>query len=220
MEREKTLAGMVSFLASAVHAATGRIGLRPAPGGVGTPPFPSTHGPRQLRVDGTELVDRDDRGERRAGLTTLRAAAAFVGIEAGAPADVYRPVTPLDLDAPLTVGGATVARIADWFGLVERALTRLSDDLADEEPSTIQLWPEHFDIATTISRVNYGGSPGDDGHSRPYLYVGPWDLPAPEGSFWNEPFGASMPAEVVRSDDDALAFFRKGRELLSTRGSG
>jgi hypothetical protein len=201
-------------LGAALHAATGRIGLRPTPGGFGTPPFPSVHGPRQLRVDGIDLVDRDDRGERRTGLTTLRAAATFVGIEAGAPAGVYRPVTPLDLDAPLTVDGPSAARLAGWFALVGRALARLSDDLAGEGPSAIQLWPEHFDVATTISRVNYGGSPGDDGHSQPYLYVGPWDLPPPEGSFWNEPFGASLPAEVVRSDDDALAFFRKGRERL------
>ena len=207
-------------LAAAVHAATGRIGLRQTPRGFGTPSFPSSHGPRQLLVDGTELIERDDPGERRTGLTTLGAAADFVGIEPGAPVDVYRPATPLDLDAPLTVAGPFAARLADWFALVDRALARLVDDLADEAPSAVQLWPEHFDLATTISRVNYGGSPGDDGHVQPYLYVGPWDLPAPDGAFWNEPFGASLPVEVVTSDADVLAFFRKGRERLQARGPG
>src|SRR5688572_2077494 len=142
-------------LAAALHGATGRIGLRPAPGGFGTPTFRSADGPRQLRVDGTELVACDDRGERRTGLTTLREAAAFVGIEPGAPVDVYRPTTPFDPDRPLAVDGPSAARIADWYALVHRALARLADELSDRSPSAIQLWPEHFDIATTISQVNY-----------------------------------------------------------------
>jgi len=204
-------------VAAALHAATGRIGLRQTPGGFGTPTFPSSHGSRQLRVDGTELVDRDGRGERRTGLTTLRAAATFAGIEAGAPAGVYPPATPLALDRPLAVDGPSAARLADWYALVQRALVRLGDE---PDPSTIQLWPEHFDLATTVARVNYGGSPGDDDHDRPYAYVGPWDLPPPGGDFWNEPFGASLPADAVGGDEDALAFFRKGRMLLAAAGPG
>ena len=47
--------------------------------------------------------------------------------------------------------------------------------------AAVQLWPEHFDLATTIDEVNYGGSPGDDGHPLPYLYVGPWTPPEPDG---------------------------------------
>jgi hypothetical protein len=207
-------------LAAALHAATGRIGLRQAPGGFGTPSFPSVHGPRQLLVVGVELVDRDDRGERRSDLTTLRAAGTFTGIEPGAPADVYPPATPLDLDAPLAVDGPSAARLAAWNELVQLSLVRLTTELAGEAPSAIQLWPEHFDLATTIARVNYGGSPGDGDHVRPYVYVGPWDLPAPDGELWNEPFGASLPDDAVGSDDDALAFFRKGRELLAAAGQG
>jgi hypothetical protein len=205
-------------LAAALHAATGRIGLRQGPGGFGTPEFPSAHGPRQLRIDGIELVDRDGRGERRTGLTTLGAAAAFVGIEPGAPVDVYQPTTPLDLDSPLTVDGPSAARIAEWLALVNRALVRLGEELAAESPAAVQLWPGHFDLATTVSEVNFGGSPGDDGHVRPYLYVGPFDPPTPDGDFWNEPFGASWSADAVSSDGDALAFFRKGRERLATGG--
>ncbi len=29
--------------------------------------------------------------------------------------------------------------------------------------------------------MNYGGSPGDDAHAEPYLYVGPWALPEQGG---------------------------------------
>ena len=75
----------------------------------------------------------------------------------------------------------------------------------------VQLWPEHFDLATTVSGVNYGGSPGDAGHPTPYLYVGPYTPPTPDGGFWNEPFGASVDLAAVGSPADALAFFREGR---------
>lgn len=199
-------------LAAALHAATGRIGLRQTPGGFGTPELPSDHGPRQLRIDGTELVDRDDRGERRSGVTTLRAAAAFVGTRPGAPLDVYRPTTPLDLDAPLVVDGPSAARLSGWYALVHRALARLGDERSGESPPAIQLWPEHFDIATTLGEVNYGGSPGDDDHVRPYVYVGPFDPPPSDGGYWNEPFGASASTDVIGSEQEALSFFRKGRD--------
>ena len=33
-------------------------------------------------------------------------------------------------------------------------------------------------------RANYGASPGDDGHTEPYLYVGPWSAEV-EGELWN-----------------------------------
>ena len=39
-------------LSAARHRATGRIGLRAAPGGFATPPFPSDHGDRVLAVEG------------------------------------------------------------------------------------------------------------------------------------------------------------------------
>jgi hypothetical protein len=75
----------------------------------------------------------------------------------------------------------------------------------------VQLWPEHFDAATTIAEVNYGVSPGDDAHPLPYLYVGPWSPPSPDGAFWNESFGASRNVDARTTVDDALAFFHEGR---------
>jgi hypothetical protein len=197
-------------LSAALHASTGRIGLRPAPGGFATPAFVSPNGVRRLRVTGTDLVSVDDRGERRIPLTTVREAAELAGVEPGAPTDVYIPATPLEPDRPLVIAGAAAARLADWYELVARALDLLGERLAEDKPAVVQLWPEHFDLATTISGINYGGSPGDDRHPEPYLYVGPHEPPAPDGGFWNEPFGASRPAIEVPDEQSALAFFLEG----------
>ena len=84
-----------------------------------------------------------------------------------------------------------------------------TDHVADD-PAESQLWPEHFDLATTMAEVNYGCSAGDDGHPWPYLYVGPWSPPA-QGGFWNEPFGASLSLEDVPLVGEVLEFFARGR---------
>jgi hypothetical protein len=200
-------------LAPALHVATGLIGLRVLPGGFTTPAFRSPAGVRRVAVEGTDLVVVDDRGPRRTPLTTLREAAAFAEVAPGAPAHVYRPTTPLELDRPLPLAAAAAARLAAWFALVDAALEDLTTITAAEAPTPVQLWPEHFDLATTISEVNYGGSPGDDRHPEPYLYVGPFEPPPPDG-FWNESFGASRPAVQTSDRHDALVFFVEGRRLL------
>ena len=165
-----------------------------------------------MLVDGVDLVVEQD-GQRRSGpLTTVRAAAAFTGVEPGAPADVYEPATPVDLDVPLVVDPDAAGQLARFFAAVAEALGDLCARHADEAPATVQLWPEHFDLATTISEVNHGGSPGDEGHPLPYLYVGPWE--AHDGPFWNEPFGASLGLADVDSVDTAVAFFRQGLAQL------
>jgi hypothetical protein len=61
-----------------------------------------------------------------------------------------------------------------------------------EEPI---LWPEHFDLGIALDEVNYGVSPGDNGHPLPYAYVGPWT--PREGEFWNASFGAVRTAEQL-----------------------
>jgi hypothetical protein len=152
---------------------------------------------------------------RRTRLRTVGGAAAFAGVEPGAPADVYRPATPLEPGAPLEVDPGAAAIVHRWFDLTDRALAAFRREHAAGEPSIAQLWPEHFDLALTLSEVNYGGSPGDDGHAEPYLYVGPWRLDGHAGAFWNEPFGASLPHGSVPSADEALAFFAAGRSLAA-----
>ena len=205
-------------LSKARHAATGRIGLRATPGGIGTPPFPSATvegAERQIRIDSTELVMTDGDAEQRVPITTIAAAAELAGIEAGAPTEVYTPHTALDLDGPLVIDPAAAERIAAWYRMTDNALEQLRAEHAEAEPSIVQLWPEHFDLACAIGEVNYGGSPGDADNPQPYLYVGPWNPPLPDGDFWTHPFGAARSADVVASTDDALAFFRDGIARLS-----
>ena len=157
-------------LAAALHVAIGRIGLRATPGGFGTPWFDAGEGRRRLRVEGLDLVvEQDGQPERRAPLTTVRAAAELAGVLPGAPVDVYRPSTALDPDRPLELDGPSAARLAAWYELTGTALERLRAERQGDAPSEAQLWPEHFDLATTIAEVNYGGSPGDEGHPSPYL---------------------------------------------------
>jgi len=201
-------------LGAALHAATGHIGLRATPGGFGTPVFDGPVDRCQLRVDGTELVVTEGATERRAELTTIRAAAELAGIVPGAPADVYQPATPLDLDVPLHIDDGAAHRLAGLFDQVGTALEQLRARHGDETAPEAQLWPEHFDLALTLDEVNYGGSPGDDGHPEPYLYVGPWTRPADDDPFWNEPFGASVEAGPDVDAATALTFFESGRTRL------
>lgn len=204
-------------LAPALHRATGRIGLRPTPGGFGTPWFPAGDRQRQVRVEGTDLVVAE-RGaqpatQRRAPLRTVGDAASLAEVEPGAPADVYPPVMPLEPDVPLDLDPAAARVIHGWFHLTGQALEAFSREHAAEEPTIAQLWPEHFDLAISMAEVNYGGSPGDDDHDAPYLYVGPWNLDGGGDSFWNEPFGASRPYDEVSAVGDAIAFFEAGRAV-------
>lgn len=201
-------------LAAALHRATGRIGLRPTPGGFGTPPFTADGTVRQIRVDGVELVVTDGAGDRRAPLESVAQAAAFVGTTPGAPASVYSPATPLEPDAPLAVDPDAAAIIHGWFRSTGAALDRLREEHADRGPSIAQLWPEHFDLAITLDKVNYGGSPGDADHDEPYAYVGPWNPEDLDGELRNEPFGASRSRRSLRSVDDILAFFSVTRAHL------
>lgn len=201
-------------IAPARYAAIGRIGLRALPGGFGTPPFPgSSDGDRQVLERSGALVVRDGVTERRAPITTLREAAEFVGIDAGAPASVYPPNTPLEIDRRLVVDVDSEKEISNWFALGNEALLQLRSLTSDADPSEIQLWPEHFDIAATIDQVNYGASPGDVDHPAPYLYVGPFE--ARTGSFWNESFGASRTRDRVTDVAAALDFFQEGRDLTA-----
>jgi len=198
------------ILASALHAETGEIALMPSPGGFRTPPFGKDR--RFLAVAGAELVAGGAGGSRRTALTTLRAAADFAGIAPGAPAEVYRPATPLDLDKPLMIDPAAARVLADWYQLGARALRSFAVEFPGDEPSAAVLWPEHFDLGITAGPINYGASPGDSHVPEPYLYVGPHQGPPPgDPAFWNAPFGAARTIHQIGAAADAAAFFRAGR---------
>src|SRR5690606_27911402 len=118
--------------------------------------------------------------------TTLAAAAALAGIDPAPPEGVYEPATAaVDPDRPLPLDAAAAAEIGRLFALADRALGLVLLAHRAERPARVQLWPEHFDLASTVTDVNLGGSPGDDGHDQPYLYVGPWDRGRLTGPFWN-----------------------------------
>ena len=127
---------------------------------------------------------------------------------------VRHPITAVDPDAARVLG--------DWYGMTCSLLEQLRAEAGDRPenppPTRVQLWPEHFDLAVDLgpeaARANFGGSPGDDTHSEPYLYVGPWQSHA-DDDFWNESFGASLGYADILAGADPLAFLRKGRDLLA-----
>jgi hypothetical protein len=206
-----------SVLAPARQQVNGKLGLRWTRGGFGTPFF----GPdRQVRVDGLELVAVDAQDERRAPITTLAAAARHLGPD-------WLPGDPDLDDEPLALDGAAASFIGEFFGLATRVLETLrASATAEQAPSRVQLWPEHFDIALELgagsagARAAYGLSPGDESHAEPYLYVAPWQAPAP-GDLWQaEGFsGAELAYATLAAADDAvsaaLAFFAPRRDALA-----
>ena len=210
-------------LAPARHAATGRIGLRPAPGGFATPEFATNEsGRRALAVAGAELVIRNGSEQHCFPITTLGAAAQQAGTAPDADTGVFAPSTPADPETALTIDAAAAAALGGWFALGGDVLGRWRADHAGESPSVVQLWPEHFDLAADLGpsdaqRANYGFSPGDGGHALPYAYVGPWE--SQSGGFWNGGSYAWLGYEDLVGVDDpgeaVLAFFAEGRRAIA-----
>ena len=196
------------------------IALAVTPGGFGTPPFEFGGRELQVRVDGAEIVVSEDDAERRAPLTSIAAAAEFVG------ADLFPDGVPADTD-PLTIDPAAASVLAGFYDFAAGALGALSATVSPaDEPTPIILWPEHFDVAIEAGaeslgrRANYGASPGDEAHDAPYIYVGPWQ-PQTTGGIWNATGfdGAELDyAELVEADDPralVARFFDIRREALA-----
>ena len=194
-----------------VRATGSEIALEATPGGFGTPPFP---GGGRVRAEGAELVvEAADGSERRAPITTVRAAARVAGLDADELSGDDLGIDP---------------RAADFLGAFYAfAADELESLRADaEDPSPIHLWPEHFDIAFDAGderagrRATYGASPGDDGHPEPYLYVGPWRTPEPSEIWDAHGFtGAELAwAELVVEPEPraaALRFWSAARDALN-----
>jgi hypothetical protein len=128
----------------------------------------------------------------------------------------------------VAVDAAVTGFLTDWFAFGASVLLELrADSDADGEPSLIQLWPEHFDIAVELgaeaagTRATYGFSPGDEQHPEPYAYVGPWVTQT--GELWHATgfpgaelgYGALVAAEDPRAL--ALAFLAARRDALAGR---
>jgi hypothetical protein len=192
-------------LCASRYAASGRIGLMPVDDGIVTPEFKG----RIVGLRGVELID--SRGDRRAPVSTLRAAARFCGVEPGAP-PLWEPVTSCELDAPLPIDADGVAALTQWFAVGRSALASVYPG------SPLTLWPEHFDLAITSAEGHiFGVSPGDATHTTPYLYVVPAGGPVPDGDdrFWSEPFGASLRYDRVDFAITAVAFFTLAANRLA-----
>jgi hypothetical protein len=203
-------------------AVSGHFGLRASPRGVATPAFGPE--PEVVRTAGPDLIHEVGAASRSMPMegATLVELAAFVGADltadfsagTGAP-PVGRPDEPVHLvDEELDV-------IYGWFDLGSRAL----DDVTAGSRSvggwsTTQLWPEHFDIGTTLDLgsgrgVNLGFSPGDGFSDTPYAYVGPWGPERPGPSdYWNAPFGAVLPQTLAGDLETCSDFLRRGLALL------
>ncbi len=208
-------------LGAALFAGRRRIGLRQFTGGFATQNFLHIRDgaavERRAMVVGTEVVVRDDdlaggTIEERAPITTLAAAGELVDVVPGMPAELYTPEPMPAVDEVLAVDADAAAFLAEVTAVGYAALVILCAHYVHEAPDEIQLWPEHFDLATSFAEVNYGFSPGDAGHPWPYFYVGPWS-PPPGGGFWNEPFGASLTAEEVPTVDAVLDFLGQGHAV-------
>jgi hypothetical protein len=195
----------------------GEIIMRAAPGGFETFPFA---GGRVVGVEGALLRD----GDRRTPITSLRAAAGFVGIEPDVAQEGQFDVPPAgDLDAPLDVDPAAARALGEWYALVTAALEALRAGAGPgDDASIVRLWPEHFDAAIDMGgpdhRGTYGGSPGDGAHPEPYLYASPWA--GRIDPFFADPHfrGASLAhAELLAEADPAAAaaaFLRRARTLI------
>ena len=209
-------------LSPARKAATGRIGLQPTPGGFGTPVFGADE---QLRIEGASLVRQRGNDVERATITSVRDAAAFAGVTLSEDPGVGDDPPELgDADASLPISAVAVGALGDWFAFSGSVLEAFRAELiaAGRECSTVQLWPEHFDLGCSIDGVNFGCSPGDAYSADPYVYVGPWNRDGlPDGGFWNAPFGALLAyKELVEAADQpgaALAFLQRGADLALQR---
>ena len=186
-------------MAGPQYRRTGTIRLRRASGGFGTTTTPD------LRVDNDRLV-AGDASHPLNGATCAELAAA-VGVDVGAPADLYKDGSGVRPDEPLVVDPAAAALLAACFAIGEEAMRHLLPDL------TPVLWPEHFDLSVTADEANYGVSPGDGYLDEPYAYVGPFQVP--NGPFWNAPFGAAHPLRELPTAAAVAAFFGEGRGLLA-----
>jgi hypothetical protein len=217
----------VAFFAvsPARYQAEGRMGLRAAPGGFGTPEFDG----RVARVEGSTLVHEQADGIASQAITTVRAAAEFLGVEYST--DWYQgfrdPLAPVDPDGELVVDDDAARALGAWFGFGFDVLETLrSHGSEGDDVSSVQLWPEHFDPAIEMGseesgqRASYGTSPGDRSHRDPYVYVAAWGEIDRSNGYWNdEAFkGSSLGFTELQAAPDpakvALDFLLEGYRLL------
>lgn len=208
-------------LAPARHRVDGHIALVPTAGGFGTPTFGDGE---RVRVDGLELVHERPGTVTRVGITTLGAAAQFIGVSLGAATGVYTPTTRCAADLSIGLDADAARTLAAWIAIGDSLLGDLRETYAAHDPSPVTLWPEHFDVACELgdekagTRATYGASPGDETIALPYLYIAPFEASRRTGAFAMYPFGAAMTYDELNAAGDSkgsgLDFMLEGAALL------
>ena len=100
-----------------------------------------------VAVDLDELVVTRGGKQRRTRIHTVAQAADFVGIQPGAPEQVYRPATLLRPDAVLQIDREAARLLADWYQLGEHALAAFATAVpTTNRPrrscgQSISIWP-------------------------------------------------------------------------------
>jgi hypothetical protein len=201
-------------LGNARYRADGRIGLTPTPGGFGTPPYGDG---AVARVEALTLVRERDGRVQQVALTTAADACRFLGVPPCAPAEFpYAPETPCDPEAPLALAPDAAGTLAAWFAYGDAVLAEVQAVHAAQVPTSVQLWPEHFDLGLTLgpegARLNLGASPGDHIIDEPYLYASPWDQTRRAGPFGAYAFGAAITYRELRPSADPVP---AGRDFLN-----
>jgi hypothetical protein len=191
-----------AVLAGPQYRQHGTIRLRVTPGGFG-----QVAG--SLWVDGRHLVAD---GVRAPLVGTIADLAAAAGVEPGEPEGLYHDHAELGLTDELTVDPGAADLLLSWFAQGDRALRAFAPEVVPV------LWPEHFDLGIQRDEVNFGVSPGDAAHPRPYAYIGPWTRRT--GPFWNAPFGALRYAEELPDAHALAAFFTEGRMAAAPSQAG
>ncbi len=220
----------VYVITPARQRVNGKIGLRFAYGGIGTPFFGADE---QVRLTGGHVVRQRGAEARAEPVTTLSEAADLVldGPPDTAWAEGFDVPALGDPDAALAVDAGAAATFGDWVGFAWSVLETLRAEPGSVESGRVQLWPEHFDAAFDClaqaehRRATFGASPGDAAVAEPYFYVLPWELGedrAGPPDLWNATSfaGAILPfSDFVDADDQrgtVLEFLRTRRDRLAS----
>jgi hypothetical protein len=197
LNTRKVLHSLAEQVVAAERMPANEIALRYTRGGFGTPFF--AEGGEPGGIDCQVRVEGAELVRQRGG------------------AEEREPIEGADPEAARVLG--------DFFGFGCSVLEELRAEADEGDPSLVQLWPEHFDIALELGdegkgrRANYGASPGDDDHDEPYLYVGPWTAEV-SGPLWNASGfnGAELSyAELLEAPNPrlmALEFMRERQRAL------
>jgi hypothetical protein len=146
-------------------------------------------------------------------------------------AELVRQTPQATVREPLDVDAAASRWLGDLFGFATSVLEELRAEAGPgDEPDRVQLWPEHFDVATVLGpeaagrRATYGVSPGDTDHPGPYAYVSTWAAPPADPALWNATAfpGAELSIDAILAAPDQraalLTFLRDRRDALRRTG--